>query len=482
MSKRKAGGASAGRGSAAKSAKAVAVGFVSLGCPKNLVDLQVIGAELHSAGFEIGAEVEEADVVLVNTCAFIEDAREEAVSSILGACELKKKGRCKIVAVTGCLPQRYRDKVLKACPDADIIAGIDELERIPALIREALANRAAANAASAAPAPAKIIAVPPVPPCKLFTSKSPGLILTGGPFAYLKIAEGCRHACAFCAIPGIRGKLRSRSIAEIVAEAKALLAEGVKELDIIAQDSTSYGADLRDGAATLPALLRELDALPGDFWLRILYGYPSLVTDELLGLMATSKHICRYLDIPVQHSHPDILRAMRRAGTIESVAGMPCRLREKVPGLTLRTTCLVGFPGETAEHFAHLLAYAKESKFDHLGAFAFSPEEGTPAYDMGDEPDDITAEKRRDMLMRAQSKISAKNLQEKLGAELRILLEVPPEDSANGHWEGRHEGQAPDDIDGVCFILNVPDAAQPGDFIAARVAGVDGYDLVCEAL
>ena len=451
----------------------ISVGFISLGCPKNLVDLQVIGAELHRAGFAVGAEPEEAQVVIVNTCAFIEDAREEAVSAILGACELKRTGKCEVVVVSGCLPQRYREKVLKACPDADVLAGVDELERIPALIREALAKNSASKNE-------KTIAVSSASPSRLFNSKIPSFILTGGPFAYLKIAEGCRHACAFCAIPNIRGKLRSRPIPEIVAEAKALLAEGVKELVVIAQDSTSYGADLPTRPA-LAALLRELDSLRGDFWIRILYGYPSLLTDELLALIASSAHICRYLDIPVQHSHPDILRAMRRADTLSAVAELTPRLRAKIPGVTLRTTCLVGFPGETEEHFAHLLAYAKHAAFDHLGAFAFSPEEGTPAYSMDAEPDDITAEKRRDILMRAQSKISAKNMRARIGNRFRVLLETPPEEE-DGVWQGRNESQAPDDIDGVCYIRAVPATASVGDFIDAIAVAVDGYDLICDMI
>ena len=459
-----------GKGAGRSGGKMFSVGFISLGCPKNLVDLQVIGAELHDAGFEIGVEPEEADAVIVNTCAFIEDAREEAVSAILGACELKKNGKCKAVIVTGCLPQRYRTKILKACPEADAIAGIDDLARIPALVRAVLNGET--------PTPENQRSAISAKPSKLFNSKIPGLILTGGPFAYLKISEGCRHVCAFCAIPGIRGKLRSRSVAEIVAEARALLAENVKELVVIAQDTTSYGEDL-PGRPTLTALLRELDALPGDFWIRILYGYPNLVDDELLALIADSKHICRYIDIPVQHSHPEILRAMQRADTPASVAGLAQRLRSKVPGITIRTTCLVGFPGETEKHFDHLLEYVKESKFDRLGAFVFSPEEGTPAYSMDAEPDDVTGEKRRDALMRTQAKIAAKILRSQIGKTVRILLENPPE-TEDGAWEGRNEGQAPDDIDGVCFIGNVPSTAEVGDFIQAEIVAAEGYDTVCE--
>ena len=450
------------------SQKPVSIGFVSLGCPKNLVDLQVMGAELHQAGFNIGVDTDEADVILVNTCAFIEDAREEAISSILSACELKKNGTCKAVVVSGCLSQRYRDKIIKACPDVDAVIGIDDLERIPEIVREAY------NGSSGE----KIIAVSTDTPSHLYTSKIPSLVLTGGPFAYLKIAEGCQHACAFCAIPGIRGKLRSKETEEIVTEAKAILQEGIREINIIAQDVTSYGTDLKDGTS-LAALLRKLDALEGDFWIRLLYGYPGMVTDELLDVMASSRHICHYLDIPIQHSHPDILRAMLRADTVDRVPEMAERLRSRIPDIVVRTTCLVGFPGETEAQFNHLLAFVDQVKFDHLGAFAFSPEEGTPAFDLDDDPDDIVAESRRRKIMKRQAKIAKKRLAGMVGTVTRVLLEVPPEDD-DGLWEGRNYGQAPDDIDGVSYIRDVPADAQYGDFINVKIIGSDDYNLVCE--
>ncbi len=447
----------------------ISIGFVALGCPKNLVDLQVMGAELHQAGFNIGVDTDEADVVLVNTCAFIEDAREEAISSILSACELKKNGKCKAVVVSGCLPQRYRDKILKACPDVDAVIGVDDLEHIPEIVRQAY------NASSG---DEKIIAVSTKTPSHLYTSKIPSLVLTGGPFAYLKIAEGCQHACAFCAIPGIRGKLRSKNIDEIVTEAKAILQEGIREINIIAQDVTSYGIDLKDGTS-LAALLRKLDALEGDFWIRLLYGYPGMVTDELLDVMASSRHICHYLDIPIQHSHPDILRAMLRADTVERVPEMTEHLRSRIPDIVVRTTCLVGFPGETEAQFNHLLDFVNQVKFDHLGAFAFSPEEGTPAFDMDDDSDDIVAESRRRKIMKHQAKIAKKRLAGMVGTLTRILLEVPPEDD-DGLWEGRNYGQAPDDIDGVSYIRDVPAEAKSGDFINVKIIDSDDYDLVCE--
>ena len=448
--------------------KPISVGFISLGCSKNLVDLQVMGAELHNAGFNIGVDSDEADAILVNTCAFIEDAREEAISSILGACELKNNGKCKAVIVSGCLSQRYRDRIFKACPDVDAIIGVDDLERIPEIIRNAVEKNDTK----------KIVVVSTEVPSHLFSSKIPSLVLTGGPYAYLKIAEGCQHVCAFCAIPGIRGKLRSRTVKELVGEAKALLAEGIREIDLIAQDVTSYGNDLKNGT-TLASLLRELDALKGDFWIRLLYGHPAMVTDELLDVIANSRHVCHYLDIPIQHSHSDILAAMLRADTVNKVPEMARRLRTRIPDVTLRTTCLVGFPGETEEQFNHLLDFISEAKFDHLGAFAFSPEEGTPAFDMGDEPDDIVAENRRKKLMKRQAKIANKILEGLVGTEKRVLLEEPPEEES-GLWTGRHAGQAPDDIDGVSHIQKVPPSAQPGDFVQVKVIGYDDYDLVCE--
>jgi len=433
-----------------------------------------MGAELHETGFDIGVDVEVADVILVNTCAFIEEAREEAIASILAACELKQTGTCQAVIVTGCLSQRYREKIFKACPEVDAVLGLDDLEHIPAIVQQAI------DAHDGNP----IISVSTPTPTQLYTSKIPSLILTGGPFAYLKIAEGCQHACAFCAIPGIRGGLRSRTIDEVVEEAQAILAEGIREINLIAQDSTSYGNDLKNNT-TLAELLRKLDALEGDFWIRILYGYPGMLTDELLDVIASSKHICHYLDIPIQHSHPDILRAMLRADTLESIPTIASTLRKKIPGIVLRTTCLVGFPGETTEHFNHLLAFISKETFDHLGAFTFSPEEGTPAYDLSDDPDDIIAEKRRHILMTRQAELVRKRLKKCVGTRTRVLLETPVEEEdveTTGEviWEGRTSGQAPDDIDGVSYVRNVPETAQPGDFIKAEIVGFEEYDLICE--
>ena len=471
------------------------VGFVSLGCAKNLVDLQVMAGRIVRAGLRLAPSAEKADVILVNTCAFIESAREEAAENIVWACERKKAGKCRAVVVAGCLPQRYADRMAEAFPDVDAILGVDDIARAGEVVLAAVEGKAHSPKSEVRGPKSKdfLDAVSRAKPHRVFDPDEPGLVLSGGPFAYLKIAEGCFHACAFCAIPGIRGKFRSRPVESIVAEARALVADGYHELDLVAQDVTAYGRDLnaplreegdakRRGKYSLVTLLRELDAIPGDFRIRLLYGYPATVTDELLAWMAESPHACRYLDIPVQHSHPDVLRAMRRAETIDAVATLAERARRLVPGITLRTTLLVGFPGETEEHFNHLLDYVRASEFDHLGVFAFSPEEGTPAYDMGDEPDAETAERRRDELMRVQQDISRRRLAALVGRDDVVLLEAPSPENGKGVWTGRSSAQAPDDIDGVTYVFGVPASAQPGDLLPVRYTGSDEYDLIAEAL
>ena len=499
------------------------VGFVSLGCAKNLVDLQVMAGRIVRAGLRLAPSAEKADVILVNTCAFIESAREEAAENIVWACERKKKGKCRAVVVAGCLPQRYADRMAEAFPDVDAILGVDDIARAGEVVLAAVASvsggdevrkfassqvRKFGSSKSEVRGPKSEVrspksgdfldAVSRAKPHRVFDPDEPGLVLSGGPFAYLKIAEGCFHACAFCAIPGIRGKFRSRPVESIVAEASALIADGYHELDLVAQDVTAYGRDLTAAhpevgpyrgcglpaasRPTLVSLLHKLDKIPGDFRIRLLYGYPATVTDELLRWMAESPHACRYLDIPVQHSHPEVLRAMRRAETIAAVAGLAERARRLVPGITLRTTLLVGFPGETEEHFHHLLDYVRTSEFDHLGVFAFSPEEGTPAYDMGDEPDAETAERRRDELMRVQQDISRRRLAALVGRNDVVLLEAPSPENGKGVWTGRSSAQAPDDIDGVTYVFDVPASAQPGDLLPVRYTGSDEYDLIAEAL
>lgn len=447
------------------------VGLVFLGCPKNLTDFQVTASYLLEAGYDVGVAPEEADVILVTTCAFIESARQEAAAAIENAVAIKKDPEtpCRAVIVAGCIPQRYRERVFDQFPDVDGIAGVDDLDCIDSLI-EAVLSQDGMYINGVSKGVSK----------RVFTAPDPTLLLTNAPFAYLKIAEGCRHACAFCAIPGIRGRLRSRTIPEIVVEAKSLLKAGVKELAIIAQDVTAYGQDFKDGT-TLSMLLKKLDALRGEFRMRLLYGHPAGITDELLETIAASKHILPYFDIPLQHSDPGVLKAMHRLDTVKLVPDMVKRIRAKLPNAVLRTTILVGFPGETSESQEHLLAFVKENRFDHLGCFVFSREEGTAAWNMLNRVSGKTANKRRDEVMTLQAGINAEIQESLVGKEDTVLLTEAPE-TANGLWKGFATRQAPDDIDGVTFVSGVPEDARAGTFVRVRYTGVEGYDLQAEAL
>jgi len=458
-------------------AKPLSVGFVSLGCAKNLVDSQVMAGVLLSEHISLAASPETADIILINTCAFIADARNEATEAILRACRHKAAGGCRAVIVAGCMAQRYRDRLRQTFPDVDAFLGVDELERVGEIVRRVAAGEREVMAVGGLPG-------------KLFQPRLPELRFSGGPFAYLKIAEGCNHVCAFCAIPAIRGRFRSRTIPALVAEARTLLASGVRELNLISQDSTSYGRDLKTPAQAggLPELLRALDRLEGDFWIRVLYGYPSLVTDDLLEMLAHARHVCPYLDLPIQHSHPAILRGMRRADTLRAVADLPGRLRRAVPGIVLRTTCLVGFPGETETHFQQLLDTVAAARFDHLGVFVYSPEEGTAAHGRSDAPPKRIAAERRDRLLRLQRSIVDERRRALAGSTAQALLlrraasggesaeltEIKL--GATVAWVARLPRQAPE-VDGITRLTGVPATAQPGQFLAVRLTGGRGYDL-----
>ena len=443
--------------------KPIRVGLVSLGCSKNLVDTQVMSGVLLTEGLELAPNPDEADAVLINTCAFIQSARDEADFEIRRALGLKKAGKVGAVIVSGCLAQRYGKEAAEKYPDVDAWLGIDHLEELADIVKRVTRK--------GAPRKRAILDVSG-PATALFEPRIPALSLAGGPFAYLKIAEGCNHACAYCAIPGIRGHLRSRRIDDIAVEAGELLATGVRELDIVAQDVTAYGRDRR-GGGRLPELLRALDGFGGKYWMRILYGYPSYVDDALLDSFASLKHLCRYIDIPVQHSHPDILRAMRRADTIQHVASLPARLRAACSGIAIRTTCLVGFPGETEDHFRHLCDYVRESRFDALGVFAFSREEGTAAAEMPDQVPAEVAEERRDRLMRIQRAVQREAAKARIGAKTTTMLLRP---ASRGRWMARTEWQAPD-VDSVTFVSGCGAKAAPGDFVRVEIGGVRGYDL-----
>lgn len=437
------------------------VGFISLGCAKNLVDSQVMAGALLSSGAYLARSPEEANVVVVNTCAFIETAREESIEEILSACELKKHGLCKAVIVAGCLPQRYKKDLKESLPEVDAFIGLDELEKIGEIAQSLLAGSAPVFEVSQEAQ-------------SLFEPKDPALVFTGGAFAYLKIAEGCNHRCAFCAIPAIRGAYRSRSISSLVHEAEVLLDAGIKELNLISQDTTAYGQDLTIGS-NLPGLLQALGEIDGDFWIRILYSTPTAVDDRLLKTMADIPQVCRYLDIPIQHSHPDILRAMRRTGTDRDLAQRITHIRTIIPDITLRTTCLVGFPGEEEEHFQHLLDFTREMKFDHLGVFVFSPEENTAAFEMPDRPEKKVAVQRREQLMLAQKEIVDGKNTALNNIQTKILLERPCQNDDNV-FIGRSERQAPE-VDSETLVENVPPGTGPGTFVNIRYTEPSGYDM-----
>ena len=432
--------------------KPISVGLVSLGCAKNTVDLQVMAGHLLKAGCVLAPQPDDADVILVNTCAFIEAARAEAIEEILRACELKKTGRCRAVVVSGCFAQRYGERLTATFPDVDAFLGVDALDKIAGIVRRAVGGEKA-----------KVV-VPPGMPEKLFAPPVPALRLTGAAFAYLKIAEGCAHRCSYCAIPAIRGQYRSRPLRSILAEARALLATGVKELNVIAQDPLLYGVDFADGTNVV-TLLRALDKLKGDFWLRVLYAYPSEITDEFLDWMNASPHAVKYVDVPIQHTDPQILKAMARGSAAKATLAAAGRLRAAVPGVTLRTTVLTGFPGETKDSFAKLLMDVKRMKFDHLGAFAFSPEEGTVAAELDGCPPPAEAVKRARAVMSAQRKVWAEKAKGHLGKAFRALVVAP--------GVARLESQAPD-VDGVVRFTG---KAEIGAFAKVRIEKVDGFDF-----
>jgi ribosomal protein S12 methylthiotransferase len=442
----------------------VSVGFISLGCSKNLVDSQVMAGYLKAGQIQLAPSPEVADIILVNTCAFIEAAREEAAEAILSACEHKKAGACKAVIVTGCMVQRYRERLKKAFPAVDAFIGIDELEQIKEVVlRVATGKRIGVLAATG---DAK----------KVYNPLYPTLLFTGGPFSYLKIADGCNHRCAYCAIPLIRGSFRSRERQDILKEASSMVSAGVKELNLISQDSLLYGADLAK-KSQIVELVKELDQLEGDFWLRILYGYPAGVTDELIELFNTSKHLCRYLDLPIQHSHPEILKAMNRSPAIKATTGLTQRLRQAIPGVTLRTTCLVGFPGETEAHFEHLLQTLEASEFDHLGVFGYSPEEGTAAFEQ-EAPAPEVVEERCQRVMALQKKIATKRMAALKGKKDTALL---LRKKVKGEWIARLPRQAPE-VDGETFVSHIPATAKAGEFIPVEIIGAKGFDLLADSI
>ena len=440
------------------------VGFVSLGCPKNQLDTEVMLHEVIAAGYEITPDETEADVVIINTCAFIESAKKEAIENILDIAWLKENRSLKAIIVTGCLIERYREQVIEELPEVDAILGVGSIHNIV----EAL------NAVNDQARTEKYVSIEDHNCVRLGGDR---VLTTPEYMAYLKIAEGCDNRCAYCAIPSIRGRFRSRPMEDIVEEAKNLEALGVKELTLVAQDTTRYGLDLY-GEYSLHKLLRAITDATNIPWIRLLYCYPDKVTDELIAEIRDNDRILNYIDMPLQHISDRMLSAMNRHGDGKVVRDVVVKMRREIPDLTLRTTFIVGFPGETQEDFEELCEFVKEAKFEHAGVFTYSREEGTAAYDLPDQIDEQIKQDRMDVLMRMQMHINEAQNEQKLGRVIRVLCEdFDPVSEA--HF-GRSAADAPD-IDGKVYFKS-PRRILPGSFVDVKIEEVVDYDVFGTAI
>jgi ribosomal protein S12 methylthiotransferase len=438
------------------------VGLISLGCPKNLVDSEVMLGHLRADGYEITPRAEEADVLVVNTCSFIAPAQEESVATILEMAELKKTGRARRLIVAGCLVERYRDEIRRQIPEVDAVIGTGEVESILQAVRGELE-----------PAPEGTSRLPEF----LYHDRTPRLLATPRHTAYVKINEGCDHPCSFCIIPQLRGRFRSRRPESVVREARSLARAGVRELTLIGQDTTAYGADLgvADG---LPGLLERLAEIDEVAWIRFLYCYPNRVTARLLETIAANEKLVRYLDMPLQHASRNVLARMKRGSHGGAFLKLVDRIRRIIPGVALRTTFIVGFPGETEADFRELCDFVRAAEFDWMGVFAYSDEETAASHALDGKVDPETIERRRRTLMALQRKISARRLRARAGQQATVLVEGPSHDT-EWLWEGRVEGMAPD-IDGKVYLTEFPEneEPQPGRLARVRILRATDYDLV----
>jgi ribosomal protein S12 methylthiotransferase len=451
------------------------IGFASLGCPKNLVDSEVMMGILKKHGYEMTTDREAADVIVVNTCGFIQPAKEESLNTILEMAELKETANLKRLVVAGCLVERYRQDLLNQLPEVDAVLGTSEIEKIVAAVDpEAVAAQDAAFVATNAWMTRGL-------PTYLYDENSPRLLATPKHFAYVKIAEGCDHTCAFCAIPQMRGNYRSRRAGSILREAEQLAEQGVKELVLISQDSTQYGLDLgiKHGLADL---LRTLARIDGIEWIRVMYTYPNSLSDATLGVMAEEARVCNYLDMPLQHASARVLRRMRRGGNRKMLEKLLNRARQFVPEMTLRTTFIVGFPGETEEDFEELMQFVRDVEFDRLGVFTYSDEEGTHGYELDSKIPARVMRSRRARLMREQAMISKRRNRDLIGKRFRALFEGASQET-DLLLQARLESQAPE-VDGHVLINDLPEgfASQPGEFIEIEITEAHQYDLVARAL
>ena len=438
-------------------AKGYKVGMISLGCPKNQVDGEALLAKLAAAGYQIVNEIENSDVMIVNTCGFIEDAKREAIDTILEVAQYKEAGAISALVVTGCLAERYQDEILKEMPEVDAVIGIGANADIVKVCDKALCGIQTSNY-----------------PNKCYLPIDDERVLsTPSHWAYLKIAEGCDNRCSYCAIPGIRGKFRSRKMESVVEEAKGLVNRGVKEIILIAQDTTKYGHDLY-GEYSLDKLLKELVKIDGLEWIRLFYCYPQRITDSLIDVIANEEKVCNYIDIPLQHSDTTVLKNMNRVGDGNDYKALLDKMRKAIPDLALRTTFMVGFPGETDGQFENLCDFVKEMKFDKMGCFTFSPEEDTPAFDMDNQIDEDVKKRRQEVLMNAQYSITEASNKNRVGNVYKVIIDS----YADGKYVGRSYMDSPEIDSGIIFTsrekLNI------GDFVNVRITDFDGYDLIGE--
>jgi ribosomal protein S12 methylthiotransferase len=439
------------------------VSLVSLGCPKNLVDAEVMLGYLSRDHYEVTTDEMQADIIVVNTCSFIKEAKQESIDTILDLADRKHDARCKLLIVTGCLPQRYQEELVKELPEVDIFIGTGDYPRIAEIIAEKRTTTEQLCYTG--------------DPNFVYNDDLPRLQSSPHYTAYLKIAEGCSNNCAYCVIPSLRGAMRSRPLATLLAEAERLVAAGVKELNLIAQDITAYGKDLPE-APTLEELIRALAAMEGLKWIRLLYAYPDGVTDSLIELIKTEPKVCKYLDLPIQHISDPILKRMKRRSGEEQIRTLIGKLRSEIPDIAIRTSLIVGFPGESNDDFKALLQFVEETRFDRLGVFCYSREEGTPAAEMPDQVSERIKRERHKKLMRTQARVSFKHNRTLVDSEEDVLVEGYSEETEL-LLKGRSSRQAPD-VDGLVYIT--AGNANVGDIVRLKITDSSDYDLIGEII
>lgn len=435
------------------------VGMISLGCPKNQVDGEIMLEKLNKNGFDISPTIEGSDIMIINTCGFIEDAKKEAIDTILEVAQYKEAGLVSSIVVTGCLAQRYQDEILKEMPEVDAVIGIGADRDIVKVCQKAALG----------------IKTSFFPNREYLLLEGERMLSTPPHWAYLKISDGCDNKCSYCAIPGIRGGYIERSMESIVDEAKCLADKGVKELIVVAQDTTKYGLKLY-GDYKLAELLKKLVKISGIVWIRLFYCYPDRVTDELIDVIADEEKICSYIDIPLQHCNADILSSMNRNGSYESLKALLNKMKKRIPDLSLRTTFMVGFPGESEEQFEELCQFVKEMKFDKMGCFAFSPEEDTPAYDYENQIDENIKARRAEVLMDIQYSITEAANKEKIGKIYKVIIDQVGTENCTG----RSYLDSPEIDSGIIF--KPISKHKTGDFVNVKITSYDGYDLLGEEI